>query len=59
MRSLLLNWENPLSFDESVVQVIKGENKLMSMKISLPIESCAFWLKNNAAPTHGQSSNTR
>ena len=39
MRSLLLNWENPQSFDESVVQVIKGENKLMSMKISLPIES--------------------
>ena len=43
MRSLLLNRGNPLSFDESVVQEIK-ENKLMSMKISLPIESRAFFV---------------
>ena len=59
VRSLFFNWENPLYFDDYVVQVIKEENRLMSMHTSLVIESQVYLLKTNTAPTHGQSSNIK
>ena len=60
VRSMLFIRENSLSFDESVVQVIREETRLKALPTTpafLPIESQAFILKHNTDPPHGQSSN--
>ena len=57
-RSLLFNRENPLSFSESVVQIIREEGRLMSMNISSPAESQACMLKSQSISTVGQASTT-
>ena len=60
MRSMLFNREQPLSFDESVVQVIREETRLKALSTtpaSHSAESQAFILKNNTGSTHGQSPN--
>ena len=57
-RSLLFNRENPLSFNESLVQIIREEGRLMSMNISSPAKSQACTLKSQSISTVGQASNT-
>ena len=59
MRSILFNREQPLSFDESVVQVIREETRLKALSttpVSHSAESQAFILKNPGS-THGQPPN--
>ena len=66
IRSLLLNQERPLSFDESVIQVVKEESRLLSTQTSLPHETQVLLTKKtivtpltniSTAPINGQSSN--
>ena len=57
VRSLLFNRENPLSFNESVVQIIR-EGLLMSVNISPPAESQVCTLKSQSISTFEQASNT-
>ena len=66
IRGLLLNRERPLSFDESVIPVVKEESRLLSTQTSLPHETQVLLTKNaiatpltniSTAPIHGQSSN--
>ena len=59
MRSILFNREQSLSFDESVVQVIREETRLKALSttpVSHSAESQAFILKNPGS-THGQPPN--
>ena len=58
MRSLIFNRENPLSLNESIVQIIKEEGRLMSMNILPPIEIQVCTLKSQSISTFGQASNT-
>ena len=55
--SLLFNWENPLSFNEFVVQVIKEEGRLMSMNLLPTAESQACTLKFSRTLSLGRASN--
>ena len=57
---MLFNREQPLSFDESVVQVIREETPLKALSTTLAshsAESQAFILENNTGSTQGQSPN--
>ena len=55
--SFLFNRENPLSFNESVVEVIKEEGRLMSMNVLPTAESQTCTLKFHSTSTFGQASN--
>ena len=55
----MFNRENPLSFNEYVVQVIKEEGRLMSMDRLTTIESQACALKFHGISNFGHASNIR
>ena len=55
IRTLLLRREHPLTFDESVVQVIQEESRVKAMQTQFSSDSQSFLLKN-ASLTLGQTS---
>ena len=62
IRTLLLHREHPMSFDESVVQVIQEESRIKAMQTHFSLRNQAFLIKNTyppILPTPRQPPNTR
>ena len=59
IRTLLLHREHPLTFDESIVQVIQEESRVKAMQTQFSSDNQAFLLKNaslSTSSTPGQTS---
>ena len=58
IRTLLLHREHPLTFDESVVQVIQEESRIKAIQTQFPSDNQDFLLKNTSLSTPSTSGQT-
>ena len=50
IKTLLLHREHPLSYDESVIQVIQEESRIKAMQTHFSSDNQAFMIKNTSLP---------